>query len=58
MFINMQPLNVCMSYQGTLKTIERISEDHDVEVQMWSDELLPVVDGCSQSVRNIALTIT
>ena len=58
MFINMQPLNVCLSYQGTLKTIERISEDHDIEVQMWSDELLPVVDQSSQSVSNLAPTIT
>ena len=42
-FGNMQPLNVCLSYQGTLNTVERISEDHQVEVQMWADELLPVV---------------
>lgn len=46
----MQPLNVCLSYQGTLNTVENISEDHQVEVQMWQDELLPVVEKTSNPV--------
>ena len=37
----MQPLNVCLSYSGTMKIIGNISEDHDIDVQMWSDELVP-----------------
>ena len=40
-FTNMQPLNVCLSYSGTMKIIGNISEDHDIDVQMWSDELVP-----------------
>ena len=38
-YINLQPLNICMSYQGTLNLIEKISEDHDVEVQYWCDQM-------------------
>ena len=37
--MNLQPLNICMSYQGTLNLIEKISEDHDVEVQYWCDQM-------------------
>ena len=37
--MNLQPLNVCLSYQGTLNLVEKISEYHDVEVQFWQDEL-------------------
>ena len=40
-FTNMQPLNVCLSYSGTMKIIGNISADHDIDVQMWSDELVP-----------------
>lgn len=35
----LHPLNLCMSYQASLDTVERISSDHDVEVEFWSDEL-------------------
>ena len=28
-----------MSYQSSLNTIEKLSEDHDVEVQFWCDEM-------------------
>ena len=37
--MNLQSLNICMSYQGTLNLIEKISEDHDVEVQYWCDQM-------------------
>lgn len=30
---------VCMSYPGTLKMVEKLCEDHDVEVQFWCDDL-------------------
>lgn len=36
---NLQPLNVCMSYQGTLNLVDKIGEDHDIEVQFWADEI-------------------
>ena len=38
--MNLKPLNVCMSYQTTLNIVEKISEDHDVEVQFWGDNLI------------------
>ena len=31
---------VCLSHSGTIKFINKISEDYDIEVQYWSDELL------------------
>ena len=37
--MNLQPLNICMSYQGTLNLVEKLSEDHDIEVQFWRDEM-------------------
>ena len=37
--MNLQPLNVCMSYQGSLNIIERISEDHDIEIHYWSETI-------------------
>lgn len=39
LFMNFQPLNVCLSYQGTLNLVEKISDDHDVPVFFWRDEL-------------------
>ena len=38
----LQPLNVCMSYQGTLNLVAKLSADHDIEVQFWSDEMKEV----------------
>ena len=32
-FHNLQPLNVCMSYKGTINIVEKISEDHDKDVE-------------------------
>lgn len=40
---NMQPLNVCLSHVGTMKIVNKISQDHDVEVQMWCHELVPLI---------------
>lgn len=28
-----------MSYQGTLNLVDKIGEDHDIEVQFWADEI-------------------
>ena len=41
----MQPLlGVCMSYQTTLNIVEKISQDHDMEVQIWADELANLIE--------------
>ena len=38
------PLTLCMSYQQTLRIIDKLSEDHDVKVIFWADELIELVD--------------
>lgn len=42
--MNLQPLNVCMSYQKTVDLVQLVSEDHDIEVQFWKDELVSLID--------------
>ena len=42
-YCNLRPLRVCMSYQGTLNLIDTISEDHDIDIQIWADELKPLI---------------
>lgn len=32
---------VSLSYTGTNKLIKRLSEDHDIKVQFWTDDLIP-----------------
>ena len=39
----MQLLNLCLSHKGTMNIIENISQDHDIDVQMWCDELVPLI---------------
>lgn len=51
-FSNLQPLNICMSYQRTLDLVRNISQDHDVEVEFWKDELVKLVEN-SKVVRVI-----
>ena len=36
LYNNLQPL---MSYQGSLNLVEKLCQDHDVEVQFWADEI-------------------
>ena len=43
-FVNLHPLNVCMSYQRTLDLVQGISQDHDIEVQFWADELKKLIE--------------
>ena len=31
---------ISLSHSGTLKLINRLSEDHDIKVKFWSDDLL------------------
>ena len=54
-FENLQPLSVCMSYQGTMNIVEKISEDHDIEVQEWADELVNLIEKPSQDVSVLLL---
>ena len=32
-----------MSYKQSLRILKYISEDHDIEVQMWADEMQEVI---------------
>lgn len=38
-YSSLQQLNLCMSYGWTLKLIDRFCKDHDLEVQIWVDDL-------------------
>jgi hypothetical protein len=49
-YVNLQPLNVCMSYQATLNILEKISDDHDVEVQFWGDDLKKLIKNPPEKV--------
>ena len=57
MYTNLQPLNVCLSFQGTVNIIDKLSEDHDIEVQMWSDELLKEMKRPTQDVSAQAIAL-
>ena len=35
----LQPLMVSYSHSGCIKLIDRLSEDHDIKVKFWCDEL-------------------
>lgn len=35
----LQPLMVCMSASSTSKIIDNLSDDYDVQVMFWGDEL-------------------
>ena len=32
---------VCLTHAGTIKAVDQIAEDHDIDVTYWSDDLLP-----------------
>ena len=42
-YVNLHPLNICISYQQTLRIIDKLSEDHDVKVKFWGGELIELV---------------
>lgn len=42
-FSNLQPLNISLSHMGAMKIVKKISQDHDVEVQVWCDELARLI---------------
>lgn len=52
----LQPLNVCMSYNWTLRLIDDISKDHDIEVHYWMQELKERIPRPSDSVSEITTT--
>ena len=42
-FVNLHPLNICMSYSHTLRILEKLSEDHAVKVKLWAEELAALI---------------
>lgn len=46
----MRPLFVCLSYQRTLDIVKLLSEDHDIEVSVWVDELKKGIEVPSNDV--------
>ena len=54
-FENLQLLGICMSYQGTMNIVEKISEYHDIRVQEWADELVHLIEKPSQDVSALFL---
>ena len=57
MYNNLQPLNICMSYQTTLNILDRISEDYDVKVQFLADDQRKYVSMPSEKVCIIMVVI-
>ena len=43
-FLNMQQLNICMSYKQSLRILKEISEHHDIEVQIQADEMKEMIE--------------
>ena len=48
----MQRLNICMSYKQSLRILKDISEHHDIEVQIWADEMKERIRTPQQQVDN------
>ena len=42
----LQPLMISLSYQGTLNLVDRLCEDFDVCVQLWSEDLQDHLQVC------------
>jgi L1 cell adhesion molecule like protein len=36
----LQPLMICYSHRGTIKLLDRLAVDYDIDVQYWSNSLL------------------
>ena len=51
-FLNMQKLNICMSYKQSLRILKEISEHHDVEVQIWADEMKGMIEAPQKQVSS------
>ena len=44
MFVNLQPLNVCMSFKHTHRILHKISEDYDANVKVWAEKLSQLIE--------------
>ena len=55
-FANLQPLNLCLTYQGTANVIKKLSENYDAEAKEWASTLESTMEKPSQPVR-ILITI-
>ena len=52
--MNLQPLNICLSYMQTQRCIDKISDNHDIKVQCWSDELKQYIKKSMVTVSSIS----
>lgn len=50
LYANLQPLNICLTYQGTANIVNKISTDHDEEVKEWVHKLESQMQKPSQPV--------
>ena len=50
-YANLQPLNICLTHQGTANIIKKISQDYDAEVREWAKKLESIMEKPSQPVR-------
>ena len=46
----MQPLGVCLTFQRTMDIVALISQDHDIDVQYWADELVKTINKPAETV--------
>lgn len=51
-YANLQPLNVCLTYQGTANIVKKISQDYDAEVREWAKNLESNMEKPSGPVRS------
>ena len=49
-YANLQPLNVCLTYQGTANIVHKISKDYDAEVKEWAGNLELIMEKSSHPV--------
>ena len=50
-YANLQPLNICLTYQGTAGIIKKISENYDEKVKKWASTLESKMEKRSEPVR-------
>ena len=43
LYRSLQPLMLCMSYNATLKLVDKLNEDFDAPVRNWRDSLVPTI---------------
>lgn len=51
-YANLQPLNLCLTYQGTAKIVKKISQEYDAVVREWAKNLESTMEKPSRPVRN------